>query len=94
MVSGRRIVVGAKARPRAGSGVPDRLALDTRKGRLALFKHVLRHASGLEHCHNHPSPLDGTVTCNWACTFVESLKSWAGCLEVPGRVPNGGPGCR
>jgi hypothetical protein len=38
--------------------------------------------------------LDGTVTCNWACTFVESLKSWAGCLEVPGRVPNGGPGCR
>ena len=80
MVSGRRIVVGAKARPRAGSGVPDRLALDTRKGRLALFKHVLRHASGLEHCHNHPSPLDGTVTCNWACTFVESLKS-------VGRVP-------
>jgi hypothetical protein len=24
--------------------------------------------------------LDGTVTCNWACTFVESLKS-------VGRVP-------
>ena len=60
MVSGQRVVVRAEARPRAGSGVPDRLALDPRKGRLALFQHVLRHASGLEHIEHHRPGRHGT----------------------------------
>ena len=93
MVSGRRVVVQPEARPRAGSGVPDRLALDPRKGRLALFQHVLRHASGLEHIEHHRPGRPGRARASKSSRGRRGrvLRVESPALAVAGRVPQWRP---